>query len=82
MSDVNLYVAGDYYLVCDECGFKVRSSETKKRWDGMRVCFKDFEPRHPQDGARGRKDRQAVANARPESPDTFLEPNAVTADSL
>ena len=78
----NGYVPGEYYVICDECGFKVRSSETRKRWDGMRVCTKDWEPRHPQDGVRGRVDRQAVPNARPEQPDDFLSDNEVTRDSL
>lgn len=78
----NLYRPGDHYVICDECGFKYRASETRKRWDGMRVCQKDYEGRHPQDGVRGRRDRQAVKGARPESPDVFLEPNDVTADDL
>lgn len=76
------YIAGDHWLICDECGFKVRVSETRKRWDGLRVCLKDWEPRHPQDLVRGRHDRQRVATSRPEPPDTFLEINDVTADDL
>ena len=78
----NTYRPGDYYVICDECGFKYRASETRKRWDGMRVCTKDYEPRHPQDGVRGRRDRQAVKGARPEPPDVYIEANAVTRDSL
>lgn len=78
----NSYRSGDHYRICDECGFKVRASETRKRWDGMIVCHKDWEPRHPQDGVRGRRDKQAVKNARPEAPDTFLTDNQVTRDSL
>lgn len=78
----NLYVPGDHYCICDVCGFKVRASETRMRWDNLRVCSKDWEPRHSQDFVKGRKDKQAVPNARPERPDTFLEPNDVTAESL
>lgn len=80
MSD-NLYRPGDYYVICDVCGFKMRASETSKRWDGLKVCKKDWEPRHPQDFVRGKKDRQAVPNARPEQSDVFLDPNDVTPDS-
>lgn len=79
MSD---YRPGDYYVICDECGFKVRSSETRKRWDGARVCNKDWEARHPQDFVRGRADKQRVPNPRPEPADHFLTDNEVTADSL
>lgn len=66
------YVAGDHWVHCDECGFKVRASETRMRWDRMRVCIRDWEPRHPQDLVRGKRDRQRVPNARPEPTDTFI----------
>ncbi len=75
------YRPGDHYVICDECGFKVRASDTRKRWDGLRVCSKDFENRHPQDFVRGRHDRQIVRDARPEAPDTFISV-AVTANDL
>jgi len=78
----NHYVAGDFYRICDECGFKVRASETRKRWDGRIVCIPDWEPRHPQEFVRGRVDRQRVAEPRPEAADTFLADNEVTASSL
>ena len=78
----NLYRSSDHYVICDECGFKVRASETRMRWDKMRVCTKDWEPRHPQDFVRGKRDQQRVANARPDPPDLFLSENEVTADDL
>lgn len=76
------YIAGDNWVVCDECGFKTRSSQTKMRWDNLRVCLKDWEPRHPQDFVRAKRDQQRVPNARPEQPDVFLEVNQVTEDNL
>ena len=66
------YKPGDFWVTCDECGGKVRSSETRKRWDGLRVCQADYETRHPQDYVRGKRDRQAVRFPRPEPPDTFV----------
>lgn len=78
----DLYTPGDYYIICDECGFKVRASESRKRWDGRRVCHADWEPRHPQDFVRGKADRQRVPDPRPEPTDVFLDENDVTADSL
>lgn len=71
------YVPGDHWVLCDVCGFKCRASETQKRWDGLRVCMADFEPRHPQDFVKGKRDRQAVRNARPEPPDEFVTISAV-----
>lgn len=39
---------GNWKVVCDVCGFWFPSSEVQKRWDGLIVCSKDFESRHPQ----------------------------------
>ena len=76
------WVSGDHWKICDVCGFRVRASETRKRWDGAIVCDQDYETRHPQEMVRGRHDRQIVSNPRPEPTDTFLTANQVTADSL
>jgi len=76
------YVSSDYYVICDECGGKFRSSQTRMRWDKARVCRKDWETRHPQDFVRGRADKQAVPNPRSEPSDVFLDDNDVTASDL
>ena len=69
-----MYVAGDFWRICDCCGFQVRASETRKRWDGLIVCRADWEPRHPQDFVRGKADRQTVPEPRPEPVPTFIGP--------
>lgn len=66
------YIPGDYWRICDVCGFRYRASQTSKRWDGLITCSEDWEPRHPQDFVRGRRDNQNVPNARPEALDAFL----------
>ena len=76
------YVAGDHWVICDVCGFKYRSSRTRVRWDNLRVCTADWEPRHPQEYVRGRSDKIAVANPRPRPVDVFVDPGDVTADDL
>lgn len=68
------YVPGDFWRICDRCGFRYRSSQTFRTWDGLFVCREDFETRHPQDFVRGRKDLQNVPNARPEPLDTVIGP--------
>jgi len=40
---------GDWSALCDVCGQKYKASELKRRWDGLYVCTKDFEVRHPSD---------------------------------
>ena len=64
---------GDWNAICDECGFKFKASELRKRWDGYMVCPKDWEVRHPQDFLKGRKDDQTVAWTRPEQEDDFVD---------
>jgi hypothetical protein len=68
------YHKGDFWRICDECGFKMRASQTRKRWDGLMVCDADFEERHPQDFVRGMIDRQNVPDPRPEPVDNVIGP--------
>ena len=44
---------GDWSAICEVCGFKLKASRLKLRWDGLRVCSEDWEPRHPMDLYRG-----------------------------
>lgn len=39
---------GTWKAVCDVCGFWFPSNEMKDRWDGLKVCPKDWEIKHPQ----------------------------------
>lgn len=50
------YRPGENRSCCPVCGKEYRASEYRKRWDGLWVCWKDYEERHPQDFVRGRKD--------------------------
>lgn len=47
----------------------------------MMVCRKDWEPRHPQEMVRGRKENIAVDIARPDS-DPVMITTPVTQDDL
>lgn len=76
------YSPGDYLVICDVCGFKYKRSQTRKRWDNMIVCDKDYEERHPQDLIRIRAERQNVKDARPEGEDRFISVGDVTVDDL
>ena len=48
------------------------STDLRKRWDGMMVCSRDWETRHPQDFVRAKIDIQAPPWTRPQSSDTFI----------
>lgn len=54
-SEPNLvfYRWGEY---CDVCGWRYPAGELKRRWDGLNVCDKDWETRHPQDLIRTKKE--------------------------
>jgi len=68
----NTYAHGDWNAICDQCGFKFKASELRKRWDGFMVCEPDWEPRHPQDFVRAVKDEQKVPWTRSEPSNTFV----------
>jgi len=55
---------GTHNAICDMCGFKFKGTELSKRWDGMMVCSKDFEERHPQDLIKGKNDNQSTPYVR------------------
>lgn len=64
---------GDWNACCDVCGLRFKASEMQQRWDGLMVCAKDWEPRHPQDYIRVRGDNVSVPWTRPEG-DLFTGP--------
>ena len=66
------YASGDWNAICDRCGKQFKFSRLKKTWDGLWVCSRDWEPRHPQDFVRGIKDDQHAPVTRPDAPDTFV----------
>lgn len=71
--------SGHWNALCDVCGFKYKDEDLKKRWDGLMVCQKDWETRHPQDMIRPLPDQQKLPWTRPESTDSFV-PAVCTAE--
>ena len=68
----NKYVSGQWNLICDVCGKKIKAGEAKHRWDGFVVCQSDFEYRHEQDFVRARQDKISVPFTRPRPVDVFV----------
>jgi hypothetical protein len=52
----NYYKPKVWNAYCDSCGFKFKSDQLKKRWDGLMVDDACWEPRHPQDFLRAVKE--------------------------
>lgn len=66
------WISGDWNAICDVCGFKFKASELIERWDGYKVCHKDWEIRHPQELIRPIPDQKPLPWTRPESTDIVL----------
>lgn len=68
------FLNGSWNVVCDVCGFRFKSTEIVRRWDGAMTCRSCYEPRHPQDFIRVRDERVSVPFTRPEA-DLFISQN-------
>lgn len=68
----NYFVNGQWNVICDVCGFKKKSGEVRKRWDGLMVCEEDFEMRHPLDFIRIPVEQNNIQDSRPEGADQFI----------
>lgn len=71
------FKSGDWNAICDVCGFKRKSSEMMKRWDGLMVCRPSvaegcWEPQHPQEIIRPIIDQNKLPWTRPEPADVYL----------
>ncbi len=58
--------SGSYNALCDICGFKFKNTELSKRWDGLMVCRRDNELRHPQELIRPVPDQTKLPWTRPD----------------
>ena len=56
---------GDHNAYCSMCGAKFKASELLKHWQGQYRCTRCWEPRHPQDYARGVPDNPSVPWSQP-----------------
>ena len=68
------FKSGGWNALCDVCGFKFKSYELRKRWDGLMVCDKDFEHDHPQKYLRVREDKIVVPWVRSRPTDIDVGP--------
>ena len=55
----------EFNVECDVCRRTVKSTQIKKRWDGLLVCPRDFETRHPLDFYQARNDTHILPFTRP-----------------
>ena len=72
MGKSDYYASGQYNFICDQCGTKNKSKDMRKQWDGLIVCPRCFDKRHPQEFVKGVKDSQTVPISRPDTTATFV----------
>jgi hypothetical protein len=63
---------GDYLMIDDRSGFVIWGSDSQKEWTGARVYRRLWEPRHPQDFVRGKREDFAVPDGRPVADPSLL----------
>ena len=85
----NYYKPGDWNVICDRTGFKIKASSARREWNNALVRSESFEPRNEQDFLRGIKDEPGVPLARPRgtqlvtnSPNLLTDYNGLTASGL
>lgn len=79
------YHMGDWLAACDRCGQTFRASRMRAEWTGLRVCRSCWEPRHPQETIRGKKDKQSPVWTRPRQDGPDVSPgsgNEITEDDV
>lgn len=81
------FVLGKWKAVCDQCGAEYLSDQLSLQWNNLRTCrgpgtHNCWEPRHPQETLRGKRDNQAPAWARPVPPEIELTTNQVQPEDL
>ena len=74
-SDGDDFVPGDWNIIDDRSGFKIKASQAVRQWDGAMVRADLAEVRNPQDFLRG-KPESAPTWGRPEQPDVFGQTDA------
>lgn len=58
--------AGDYNVICDRSGFKVKRSQCVLEWNGLLVYEPFAEKRHPMDHYQAPRESRKYLNTRPE----------------
>lgn len=77
----NYYTSGQWWIICDVCGKKIKSGKSRHRWDGFVVCEDDWEERHSQDFVRSRQDKISVPFSRPIPTFVFTNVNYVDTEN-
>jgi len=74
---------GDYNVISDSSGQKIKRSQARFTWDGFLVDKRDWEPKHPQLTIRARSEKISVDNPRTQGFDpAVLDPSFDAGDGI
>jgi hypothetical protein len=68
------FVSGDYNVISDRSGRKLKRSDCRFTWDGFLVGKDEWEEKQPQIDLKGRDEKIAVPDARPRGTVKFFVP--------
>lgn len=71
MGSADYFALGDWNIRCDACGRKLKGSQAKTMWNGLKVCPEHWEPRQPQDFVRSIQEHPTPPFVR-KPPDLFI----------
>lgn len=77
MPKKSYWSSGQYNVECQECGFRYKSTQVTRRWDGIYVCEFCYEPRHPQELIRNIPEQNKMPFTSPEV-DVFISDYSCT----
>ena len=68
-----VYRPGDYFVICDRCGFRRYASECRMEWNNSFTCPECWEEKHPQyKEPTGLHEKQSVKIHRPEKDPVYI----------
>jgi len=70
----NRLILGDYNVISDQSGQKLKRSQCRFTWNGLLVGIYEWDSKQPQLDIKGRDEQIAVTDSRPRQPDKFFTP--------
>ena len=74
MTYKDVYLPKNWNVICDICGWKIKASESRHRWDGRITCKKCWEPRHELDLFRAAGVEKGIPWSQPDSDGISVSP--------
>ena len=71
----DFFEQGQWNARCDQCYRKLKAGGLLRQWDGLMVCSRCWDPRHPQELVQPIRDPEPPPWTRPDPPPIFTNPS-------